>query len=71
MRKHSVTIRGHATSYSLEDEFMVEVRRMARERKQPLAHFIAEIDEQRAGKINLSSALRLAVLADLQSRDTS
>ncbi|MDN5926180.1 MAG: ribbon-helix-helix domain-containing protein [Hyphomicrobiales bacterium] len=62
VRKRSVTIRGHRTSYSLEDAFQGELERIAADRPAPLAALIAEIDESRPRDTNLSSALRLFVL---------
>ncbi|MBW3095890.1 ribbon-helix-helix domain-containing protein [Pseudohoeflea coraliihabitans] len=63
--KHSVTIRGHRTSISLEPRFWSCLRQMAQQRDLPLAALIAEIDAGRghaeAGS-NLSSKVRLAVL---------
>lgn len=62
MRKHSVSIRGHRTSITLEDAFMDSLRQMADERGLALAALIAEIDGAQDTPGNLSSALRLAVL---------
>lgn len=62
IRKHSVSIRGHRTSITLEDAFMDALRQMADERGLALAALIAEIDGAQATPGNLSSALRLAVL---------
>jgi predicted DNA-binding ribbon-helix-helix protein len=62
VRKRSVTIRGHRTSYSLENAFQDELEKIATARSMPLAALIAEIDEGRARDTNLSSALRLFVL---------
>lgn len=61
--KRSVSIRGHRTSFSLETEFFDELAEMARERGITLATLVAQIDEFRPRDSNLSSALRLAVLA--------
>ncbi|MDQ0454838.1 ribbon-helix-helix domain-containing protein [Rhizobium paknamense] len=68
IRKHSVSLHGHRTSLSLEDEFWEELRRMAAERGMPLAALIAEIDRSRDPNDNLSSALRLSVLAWLKAQ---
>lgn len=68
IRKHSVSLHGHRTSLSLEDEFWEELRRMATERGMPLAALIAEIDRSRDPNDNLSSALRLSVLAWLKAQ---
>lgn len=61
-RKRSVTIRGHRTSFSVEDAFHAEIERIARSRNQPVAALIAEIDAAKPHDTNLSSALRLFVL---------
>jgi predicted DNA-binding ribbon-helix-helix protein len=63
VEKRSVTIRGHRTSYSLETPFFDELVTIAAVRTMPLAALIAEIDESRARETNLSSAIRLYVLA--------
>lgn len=68
-RKRSVTIRGHRTSFSLEDAFFAELRDMAARRRLALAALIAEVDAgRRPDDVNLSSALRVSILRDLQSR---
>jgi predicted DNA-binding ribbon-helix-helix protein len=64
LRKRSVTIAGHRTSISLEDEFWSELVRIAAERKVSMNSLISGIDESRG--TNLSSAIRLHVLADLK-----
>jgi predicted DNA-binding ribbon-helix-helix protein len=67
MKKRSVRIRGHATSVSLEEPFWQELKRMAGEAGLPLAALVEGIDARRQ-TVNLSSALRLAVLDDLRRR---
>ncbi len=67
IRKRSVKLKGHATSVSLEDAYWSELKRMADALGVPLSELIEQIDAARAGD-NLSSALRLAVLADLKGR---
>ena len=62
IRKHSVTIRGHRTSFSLEDEFWNALRAISDNRNVALAALIAEIDEKRSPQDNLSSAIRVHVL---------
>lgn len=66
IRKHSATLHGHRTSFSLEDEFWTELRAIAEARTMPLAALISEIDDNRGPDSNLSSALRLYVLAWLK-----
>lgn len=67
VRKRSVAIHGHRTSYSLEDEFHAELERIAAARRLPLAALVAEIDTARDRATNLSSALRLHVLDALRN----
>ena len=67
MKKRSVLLQGHATSVSVEDEFWAELKRMAAEAGLPVVSLIQAVDRNRGGA-NLSSALRLAVLADLRAR---
>ncbi len=66
--KRSLTIAGHRTSVSLEDPFWAHLKRMAGARGISLADLVGDIDRTRGAR-NLSSALRLAVLADLEARD--
>ena len=61
--KRSVTIAGHRTSVSLEPEFWQALTDIAAERERPLAGLIDEIDKREGRDKNLSSALRLFVLA--------
>lgn len=70
LRRHSVRINGHRTSISIEDAFWDELKRIATARGQSSAALIAEIDRTRALEDpppNLSSALRLHVLASLKA----
>jgi predicted DNA-binding ribbon-helix-helix protein len=67
MRKRSVTLGGHATSVSLEDQYWAELKRMAADAGITLAALVARIDRNRPSG-NLSSALRLAVLDDLKAK---
>ncbi|HEX2146568.1 MAG TPA: ribbon-helix-helix domain-containing protein [Pseudorhizobium sp.] len=66
IRKHSATLHGHRTSFSLEDEFWDELKRIATARRVSLAGLIAEIDDARPSDSNLSSALRVHVLGWLK-----
>lgn len=65
--KRSVLVAGHRTSVSVEEPFWEALRGMASSRGTSLNALIAEIDAARTDE-NLSSAVRLAVLADLQAR---
>ena len=62
VRKHSVAIRGHRTSFSLEQPFLDDLRAIAAARGIALAALIAEVDGERPRDANLSSALRIFVL---------
>ncbi|MEK1889500.1 MAG: ribbon-helix-helix domain-containing protein [Phyllobacterium sp.] len=62
VRKRSVSIHGHRTSFSLEDAFYDLLLDIAKARVLTLAGLIAEVDEARDRNSNLSSALRLYVL---------
>jgi predicted DNA-binding ribbon-helix-helix protein len=65
IRKRSVVIAGHATSISLEAEFWEALKIIAENRGLSLNALVAAIDSERSG--NLSSALRLLVLEELQA----
>lgn len=66
--KRSITIRGHRTSFSLEKAFLDELQAIAGLRGMTLAALVAEIDENRPRRANLSSALRLYVLEWVKRR---
>ncbi len=66
--KRSISIRGHRTSFSIEQPFFDELTRIAAEREMPLARLVGEIDENRARTNNLSSALRLYVLDQIRAQ---
>ena len=66
MKKRSVSIKGHATSISLEDAFWHAVQELARQRNMSVAGLITEIDAQR--QTSLSSAIRLCILESLQEK---
>jgi predicted DNA-binding ribbon-helix-helix protein len=64
--KHSLTLRGHRTSVTLEQEFWLAFRTIALKRGIPLNSLAAEIDESRDAGTGLATAIRLFVLKDLQ-----
>jgi predicted DNA-binding ribbon-helix-helix protein len=59
MKKRSLTIDGHRTSISLEDEFWEGLKRIAQERNVSLVEIVKKIDESRM--CGLSSAIRVFV----------
>lgn len=62
VRKRSVTIAGHRTSYSVEHQFQAALRALASSRAVSLAALVAKIDAEKPPSSNLSSAIRLYVL---------
>lgn len=68
MNKRSVSIRGHRTSFSLEDEFWNELKAIANGRGISVAQLVTQVDLRRNEEENLSSALRLFVLRHLKSK---
>ena len=71
IRKRSVAIRGHRTSFSIEQHFYDDLLAIADERGLSLAALVAEIDAARPRDANLSSALRIHVLAWAKRRPNS
>jgi predicted DNA-binding ribbon-helix-helix protein len=64
--KHSLTLRGHRTSVSLEQEFWQAFRDAANQDGQTLNGLAARIDAER-GDTGLASAIRVYVLRRLQA----
>ena len=64
--KHSVTLKGHRTSISLEAAFWDGFCEIAHARGQTINALAAEIDAGRAGDIGLASAIRVFVLETLR-----
>ena len=60
MKKHSVIICGHSTSFTLEEAFWKEFKEIAKSQNLPIANLITQIDATRT--TNLSSALRVFIL---------
>ncbi|MEE9388875.1 MAG: ribbon-helix-helix domain-containing protein [Paracoccaceae bacterium] len=66
--KRSLTLRGHRTSVSLEDEFWQAFRAIATEKQLPINELTAQIDAERGTEIGLASAIRVFVLKHYQNR---
>ena len=60
--KRSLTLRGHRTSVSLEEEFWQAFREIAAEKSIPINALAADIDAERGPDLGLASAIRLHVL---------
>jgi len=67
LHKHSVSIKGHPTSFSLEDEFYSELKRIAKLKSMSMAGLITKLDHDRDIDQNLSSAIRVFVLSFIKS----
>ncbi|KGB81959.1 MAG: ribbon-helix-helix domain-containing protein [Pseudomonadota bacterium] len=66
--KRSLTLRGHRTSVSLEQEFWQAFRDIAEEKSMPINALAAEIDAERGMEMGLASAIRLYVLRHFRQR---
>lgn len=66
--KRSLTLRGHRTSVSLEEEFWQAFRAAARTEGRALNALAAEIDAARPPDTGLASAIRVYILQHLQGR---
>lgn len=60
--KHSLTLRGHRTSVSLEAPFWEAFREIAARQGKGINELAAEIDEARGVSSGLASAIRVHVL---------
>ncbi|QYK43204.1 MAG: ribbon-helix-helix domain-containing protein [Paracoccaceae bacterium] len=60
--KHSLTLRGHRTSVSLEPEFWAAFREIADAQGCGINALAARIDDARGPDIGLASAIRVFVL---------
>ncbi|MDQ2065055.1 ribbon-helix-helix domain-containing protein [Xinfangfangia sp. CPCC 101601] len=60
--KHSLTLKGHRTSVSLEPEFWQAFQSIAVEMALPINQLAAEIDASRRGEEGLASAIRVFCL---------
>lgn len=64
MRKHSIVLSGHATSFCLEDAFWDTLKEIAQQKGMAVRQLMMEIDNTHTG--NLSSAVRLYILQELK-----
>ena len=65
MQKISVSLSGHQTSISLEQEFIDVLKQIANKQNKSVASIIKDIDESRPANSNLSSELRIWILKEL------
>lgn len=66
--KHSLTLRGHRTSVSLEEPFWRAFLDIAAELNKPINTLAAEIDADRGTDMGLASAIRVFVLRHTQDK---
>ncbi|WP_420567770.1 ribbon-helix-helix domain-containing protein [Thalassovita sp.] len=66
--KRSLTLRGHRTSVSLEDDFWQGFRDIAEEQGKPINVLAAELDAERDLETGLATAIRLFVLRYYRDR---
>lgn len=66
--KHSLTLRGHRTSVSLEAPFWEAFREIAEAEGKGINELAAEIDAARGVSAGLASAIRVYVLAHYRER---
>jgi len=62
VKKISVSLSGHQTSITLEDEFFDALKKIADTDKKSVASIINSIDEKRTPESNLSSEIRIYIL---------
>ena len=60
MKKHSVVLFGHPTSFSIEDEFWSALTDIAQAKQTSVVSLLRQIDANRT--TNLSSAVRVFIL---------
>ena len=65
MHKISISLSGHQTSISLEQEFFDVLQTIAKQRNTSVAAIIKNIDEQRRPDSNLSSETRIWILKQI------
>ena len=63
IKKHSITLKGHPTSITLENIFWRALLNIANERNKTISQILNHIDNNRNG--NLSSAVRIYVLRQI------
>jgi len=66
--KRSLTLNGHRTSVSLEEEFWRAFRSLAAAQDRPINALAAEIDARRGAETGLATAIRLYVLESLRQK---
>ncbi|WP_039019721.1 ribbon-helix-helix domain-containing protein [Halocynthiibacter namhaensis] len=66
-KKRSLTLKGHRTSVTLEDDFWRAFRSIASDKAVAVNTLAAEIDSERGTESGLATAIRLYVLRHFQA----
>lgn len=69
--KRSIVVDGRKTSVCLEDSFWSSLKEIARSGRVTLSELVSRVKSQQAGYGNLSSALRVHILAHYRDRDAA
>ena len=67
--KRSLTLKGHRTSVSLEDEFWQAFREISKAKSMPINVLASEIDAARDPETGLASAMRVFILNWYRDRE--
>lgn len=62
MKKISISLSGHHTSITLENEFFETLKKIAEKDRKSIAAIISSIDKNRNPDSNLSSEIRIWIL---------
>ena len=65
MHKISISISGHQTSISIEQEFIDALKNIAKKQNKTVISIIKDIDAHRLPNSNLSSEIRIWILKEL------
>ena len=68
IKNHSLSILGHRTSITLEEEFFTALKSIAVEKNMSLAALVAEVERNKPLTSGLSSALRVFILQHYQDK---
>ena len=66
--KHSLTVNGHRTSVSLEEDFWLSFKQIAHDQRKSINTLASEIDNERGISLGLASAIRVHVLRHHQQK---
>lgn len=67
-KKHSLTLKGHRTSVTLEESFWSAFKEIAIEKNVSINELASQIDSARGIEVGLATAIRLYVLSYLRNK---